>query len=174
MALARGDLEIAEVPRCEASPELSPRSDLSPDSPRSLDGDASWALSPMMSPQRSEARADEDTFGARGSPLRDSGLIQLNTSGTAVRFDMQQLLSARTEVEGPRLTREQVLALPESACAGREKESTSCSICLELLRAEDRPRMLPCQHAFHTECAVLWLCRAAFCPNCRAFVELQD
>ncbi|OLP95563.1 Receptor-likey region, transmembrane domain- and RING domain-containing protein 1 [Symbiodinium microadriaticum] len=71
-----------------------------------------------------------------------------------------------------RLRPEEVRSLP---CAEFEAaDGQSCSICLEQFGPADAPRLLSCQHAFHTECALLWLTRAAMCPNCRAPVECAD
>eukprot|EP00913_Durusdinium_trenchii_P023218 g21797.t1 len=75
---------------------------------------------------------------------------------------------ASPDVDLQRLSREEVLALPLAP----QVLSGSCSICLEDLDSPDlEARLLPCQHAFHTDCAALWLSKTAVCPNCRASVR---
>jgi len=75
-------------------------------------------------------------------------------------------------------------ARPQTNPAGEAKErrfktQTDCSICLESLSihpdgtyidpsvTEDSIGMLPCGHAFHTECINEWLQHEARCPLCR-------
>ena len=43
-----------------------------------------------------------------------------------------------------------------------------CSICLQIVAAHARVKVLPCGHAFHGACIARWLQRSDLCPVCRA------
>lgn len=158
--------------RCESRSSRCPEGfvDVSPySSPRALSpiyhDDASvdsWTLSPSLSPALSPHGRD----GREGAWQLDAGLIQV-VEGNLVRLNMEQLIGHRRSGASdcpdlPHLTREEVMSLPCASAA-----DVSCSICLEGFCAENPPRILPCQHAFHTDCAVLWLSKSTLCPNCR-------
>jgi len=175
----------------EATPLCSPRSVRAPpDSPRERnasiddddpsDDDGSWdrgwsssAASPRYFHARGRSQSQEEVVSELGETFLGGALIQFNTEGNGVRLNMQQILgSSVLESNCKRLKPEEVRSLP---CAKFEAaDGQSCSICLEQFGPADAPRLLACQHAFHTECALLWLTRAAMCPNCRAPVECAD
>ncbi|MCL7027073.1 hypothetical protein MKW94_009176 [Papaver nudicaule] len=46
-------------------------------------------------------------------------------------------------------------------------ESAVCPVCSEYYEDEDELRILPCNHAFHTECVDGWIVSHANCPYCR-------
>ncbi|KAL3944892.1 MAG: hypothetical protein SGBAC_001037 [Bacillariaceae sp.] len=49
--------------------------------------------------------------------------------------------------------------------------STACSICIDDFEAGEKIRLLPCGHAFHTECILPWLTRRqGCCPMCKTRV----
>ncbi|KAF6773530.1 hypothetical protein AHF37_07019, partial [Paragonimus kellicotti] len=49
----------------------------------------------------------------------------------------------------------------------------TCPICLEDYKERDKLRLLPCHHAFHTECIDPWLLRnRRRCPVCNQTVEI--
>ncbi|KAL3944891.1 MAG: hypothetical protein SGBAC_001036 [Bacillariaceae sp.] len=52
---------------------------------------------------------------------------------------------------------------------------TTCSICIEDLEPGECLRLLPCGHAFHTDCIMPWLTRRqGCCPLCKASVLGED
>lgn len=107
--------------------------------------------------------------GGFGGP----GLLGWTLEGSPLQLDMQQLLSIGLPEQPavPRLNESEVQALPQLQFQGREEDAHTCSICMEVVRRAEQLSSLPCSHSFHTECLVLWLTRAALCPNCRAVVE---
>jgi E3 ubiquitin-protein ligase RNF115/126 len=46
-----------------------------------------------------------------------------------------------------------------------------CTICIDEMHMGDEVLVLPCNHWFHEECAVLWLREHNTCPICRAPIE---
>eukprot|EP00403_Amphidinium_massartii_P037723 CAMPEP_0178442104 /NCGR_PEP_ID=MMETSP0689_2-20121128/37951_1 /TAXON_ID=160604 /ORGANISM="Amphidinium massartii, Strain CS-259" /LENGTH=220 /DNA_ID=CAMNT_0020065557 /DNA_START=61 /DNA_END=720 /DNA_ORIENTATION=- len=53
---------------------------------------------------------------------------------------------------------------------------TECSICLEEFASDTKVVMLPCNHVFHTACALKWVGRrgSGQCPLCRAEITSPD
>ena len=64
--------------------------------------------------------------------------------------------------------------LPETVIGELELANgpSSCPICLEPYRVEDRRISLPCLHLFHSQCVKSWLVRGNDeCPVCRCSVS---
>jgi len=53
--------------------------------------------------------------------------------------------------------------------------STACSICIDDFEAGEKIRLLPCGHAFHTDCILPWLTRRqGCCPMCKKIVIVDE
>ncbi|KAI3997732.1 hypothetical protein MKX01_011807 [Papaver californicum] len=63
------------------------------------------------------------------------------------------------------------IVLPESTYSAvkkkLEKVPENCAICLDDYEDDDMVRLLPCHHAFHTECIDKWLVSRPTCTECR-------
>eukprot|EP00931_Biecheleriopsis_adriatica_P110287 TRINITY_DN84535_c0_g1_i1.p1 TRINITY_DN84535_c0_g1~~TRINITY_DN84535_c0_g1_i1.p1 ORF type:complete len:405 (+),score=52.60 TRINITY_DN84535_c0_g1_i1:46-1260(+) len=106
---------------------------------------------------------------SRGSS-RGNGILDFGLDGGSLQLDMQSLLSmGMSDTNVARLSEAEARLLPQSLYEA--DECHNCSICLENIRRGAQLSTLPCGHAFHTECLVQWVTRAAICPNCRATVE---
>jgi len=51
--------------------------------------------------------------------------------------------------------------------AGSDSTALECRICLERFQADDRLRLLPCFHRYHSTCIEEWLSRNRLCPLCK-------
>lgn len=132
---------------------------------------------------QSDTASNVLVVGSAGDTTRTESMYGFNESGASSRggwslegsplqLDMQQLLSmGMSEPTLPRLNESEVRALPQLQFQGKAEDAHTCSICMEVVRPAEVLSSLPCSHAFHTECLVQWLTRAALCPNCRAAVE---
>ena len=53
--------------------------------------------------------------------------------------------------------------------------NTACSICLEDFTKDEKLRLLPCGHIFHTSCILPWLTkRATSCPLCKKCLDCNN
>jgi len=57
--------------------------------------------------------------------------------------------------------------VPVQPKAGRIGESATCSVCLGEYEEGQPCLMLPCTHAYHSECILPWLRVNPTCPMCR-------
>lgn len=62
---------------------------------------------------------------------------------------------------------------PSSELIEQPFHDIACTICLEDYEEGEMLRVLPCNHAFHSECIVPWLTqRSPTCPLCKALLEV--
>jgi len=45
--------------------------------------------------------------------------------------------------------------------------TSTCAICLDSIKNEQKCRILSCFHVFHAKCITGWLIKASSCPNCK-------
>ena len=64
----------------------------------------------------------------------------------------------------------QFIEANEKVYEQRSQQASECAICQGTLEPDDTVRLLPCRHAFHTDCIDTWLERSTRCPTCRAAV----
>jgi len=86
-----------------------------------------------------------------------------------VRMMLRQQLFAngfhQQEEEGPRAaTPEQISALQKRVAEDGEDR---CAVCFSDYEKGDELAVLPCRHAYHTQCVGEWLKRQNSCPCCR-------
>jgi hypothetical protein len=63
---------------------------------------------------------------------------------------------------------ERIIVEDAEAISRLEEHQQVCNICLEDFKEGDNMRLLiPCSHAFHTQCVDQWLCKVASCPICK-------
>ncbi|KAI4305310.1 hypothetical protein L6164_028682 [Bauhinia variegata] len=65
--------------------------------------------------------------------------------------------------------------LSVSAMSLYAESSSECCICLSVFQEEEKLKVLPCGHAYHSECLEKWICANPSCPLCRAsLVQLNS
>ncbi|CAM9555681.1 unnamed protein product [Ascophyllum nodosum] len=104
-------------------------------------------------------------------------MLTLLACGTMMVFTLHRYLRRYEElVAGSTrpLSLTEVLQLPEvQVGVGSTHEGETCPVCLELYRAGDELRILPCNHAFHEGCILPWLTqRQRTCPMCKDLVTV--
>jgi hypothetical protein len=57
---------------------------------------------------------------------------------------------------------------------GKEKNATTCAICISEFDTTDRCIRLPCKHIFHFRCIIEWLLANSTCPVCRESLSNSD
>ena len=45
--------------------------------------------------------------------------------------------------------------------------TSTCAICLDSIKNEQKCRILSCFHVFHAKCITGWLIKESNCPNCK-------
>ncbi|KAJ2802596.1 hypothetical protein H4R21_002355 [Coemansia helicoidea] len=119
--------------------------------------------------------ANENTFGLYND--QDPGLGQemqphlRQQSRHIVLTDEQfDLLPQTTRGGAPPSGKPVPGAWPTAALPESESELEPCSICLsDIVAGETAVLLVPCNHAFHADCARRWLTRrSTLCPLCKA------
>lgn len=90
---------------------------------------------------------------------------------TQQKFDVESLLPQSPLTASYKVDDETKVSetIPHYCC------NTACSICLEDFTKDERLRLLPCGHLYHTSCISPWLTkRTASCPLCKRCLYSKD
>jgi len=90
-----------------------------------------------------------------------------------IKSDSSQCSKSGEIIEGAKVIA--TVIAPPTYCGDTIEyfHSCSCSICLEDYEPCETIRILPCQHAFHSDCIIPWLTdRSPTCPLCKAMFEV--
>jgi len=90
-----------------------------------------------------------------------------------IKSDSSQSSKTGEFMEGAKVTAIEVGHAASRCTTVEYYHSTSCSICIEDYEPGELIRVLPCGHAFHSECILPWLTdRSPTCPLCKALFEV--
>jgi hypothetical protein len=140
------------IPLNELGPDLLPVPNM-----------AQMGLSPFHSMRLSPNRV------AFGDLMLLQRAILANRDFTHSDFDALLALDQHNIVPQSRVTPAEVLAqLPTYPFQCRSGAAPiECPVCLELLKADEMVRALPCCHSFHIQCIDPWLATNHTCPVCK-------
>ncbi|XP_067949403.1 E3 ubiquitin-protein ligase RNF181-like [Watersipora subatra] len=75
----------------------------------------------------------------------------------------------------PPASQEVVKQLPELEVNESDiNEEFMCAVCRAEYTTEDKPKLLPCSHKFHSSCIIPWLKKTNTCPECRFELPTDD
>jgi hypothetical protein len=131
--------------------------------PLSVQHMARAGLSPFHSMRLSPNRI------SLGDILLLQSALLANRDFSHADFDALSALDQRNVVPQSRVTPPEVLAqLPTYPFRCRSGAAPiECPVCLELLKADETVRALPCCHSFHMHCIDPWLSSNHTCPVCK-------
>jgi hypothetical protein len=154
--------EVKELPEVEfGTAELITR-DLKKNSSNSKEKENTSDT--KKSEKKDDKKKEADTVSEEEIATDPESLIKSDMSQCSKNGDLQEGAKVTATVVGPPSLRGTTVEYYHSG---------SCSICIEDYEPGEMIRVLPCGHAFHSDCILPWLTdRSPTCPLCKALFEV--